>query len=120
MISACPPDFAVLSGDDATALALTAVGGCGVISVVSNVAPGPTAKMIAHARAGELEQARALHYELLPLMDLLFIKANPIPVKAALSLMGYGANELRLPLVPLEHDEVELLRAELQRLGRLP
>jgi 4-hydroxy-tetrahydrodipicolinate synthase len=119
VITACPPDFGVLSGDDATAFALTAAGGCGVISVVSNVAPGPTAKMIAHARAGELAAARALHYELLPLMDLLFISANPIPVKAALSLMGYTANELRLPLVPLEQEGIELLRAELKRLGRL-
>lgn len=119
VIAACTQGFAVLSGDDATALALTAVGGCGVISVVSNVVPGPMAKMIAHARAGRLDEARALHYELLPMMDLLFIDANPIPVKAALSLMGYTANEVRLPLVPLAQEHVERLRAELQRLGRL-
>jgi len=120
VIAACPPDFVVLSGDDPTALALTAVGGRGVISVVSNIAPGPMARMIRDARQGRLEQARVLNYTLLPLMELLFVESNPIPVKAAAALMGYGANALRLPLTPLAEEHVGPLRQELQRQGLLP
>jgi len=120
VIAACPADFVVLSGDDATALALTAIGGRGVISVVSNVAPARTVKMIHNAREGRLEEARVLLYHLLPLIDLLFVESNPIPVKAAAALMGYGANELRLPLVPLAGEKLERLQGEMQRQGLLP
>jgi 4-hydroxy-tetrahydrodipicolinate synthase len=119
VIAACPRDFDVLSGDDATCLALTLMGGAGVISVASNLAPGPIARMIAAARAGEVEPARALHYQHQRLMDVLFIESNPIPVKAALSLMGIGANEVRPPLQPLAGEKLEVLRAELSRLGLL-
>ncbi|MFZ5785699.1 MAG: 4-hydroxy-tetrahydrodipicolinate synthase, partial [Acidobacteriota bacterium] len=87
--------FSILSGDDPTCVGLCALGGHGVISVVSNLAPGATAKLIAAAREGRLEEARALHYRLLPLMELMGIESNPIPVKAALSLLGIGANEVR-------------------------
>jgi 4-hydroxy-tetrahydrodipicolinate synthase len=118
VIAACPKDFAVLSGDDATCLALTLLGGCGVISVASNLAPGPFTQMIAAARRGDLDQAREIHYRLLTLMDLLFIEANPIPVKACASLLGFGNGEMRLPLVKLtEAKKLDLLRAELARLG---
>jgi 4-hydroxy-tetrahydrodipicolinate synthase len=120
VIAACPRDFVVLSGDDATCCALTAMGGAGVISVVSNIVPGPTAKMIAAARAGRIDDARALHYQYLQLIDLLFIESNPIPVKAALSLLGYTANEVRSPLLPLGGEKLERLRAEMARLGLLP
>ncbi len=119
VIAACPKEFVVLSGDDATAMALTTMGGHGVISVFANLTPGPAAKMIKAAREGRLEEARAIHYKLLPLMDLLFIESNPIPVKAALSLMGYTGNEVRAPLLPLGDDKLELLRAELKRQGLL-
>jgi len=117
VIEACPRDFVVLSGDDATCLALTALGGAGVISVVSNLVPRAMTQLIAAARAGRLEEARGIHYKLLPLMDILFIESNPIPVKAALSLMGIGANEVRLPLQPLEGEKLERVRAELKRQG---
>jgi 4-hydroxy-tetrahydrodipicolinate synthase len=117
VIAACPGAFAVLSGDDATCLALTLLGGAGVISVVSNVSPGLMAKMISAARAGRLEEARLIHYRLLPLMDLLFLESNPIPVKAALSLMGYTDNEVRLPLLPLAGEKLERLRDEMIRQG---
>jgi 4-hydroxy-tetrahydrodipicolinate synthase len=120
IIASCPQDFVLLSGEDATALALTLVGGCGVISVVSNVAPRLMARMIEHAREGRVEQARELNYRLLPLMEMLFMESNPIPVKAALALAGYGENELRLPLVPLSKKKIELLRGELERQGILP
>jgi 4-hydroxy-tetrahydrodipicolinate synthase len=119
VIAACPAEFAVLSGDDATALALVAVGGRGVISVVSNLCPAEMHTMVALGLEGKLEEARAINYRLLPLMDLLFVESNPIPVKAALSLMGFGENELRLPLLPLAGDKLERLRAELGRQGLL-
>lgn len=112
--------FSILSGDDPTCVGLCALGGHGVISVVSNLAPGATAKLIAAAREGRLEEARALHYRLLPLMELMGIESNPIPVKAALSLLGIGANEVRLPLLPLAGEKLERLRAELVRQGLLP
>jgi 4-hydroxy-tetrahydrodipicolinate synthase len=71
ILALCLEGFVLLSGDDPTCLACTALGGAGVISVVSNLAPGLTAKMIAAARAGRIEEARAIHYQLLPLMDQL-------------------------------------------------
>jgi len=88
VIQLCGPDFAVLSGDDIFTLALLAIGGKGVISVISNVAPADMAAMVDAFAAGELQRARALHYRMSPLIDALFIETNPIPVKAALSLMG--------------------------------
>ncbi len=119
VIAACPDDFAVLSGDDFTCLGMTALGGNGVISVVSNLVPGDTARMIKAARDGDMEQARKLHYKLEPLMHLLFVEANPIPVKAGVSLLGYTANEVRLPLLPLGAEKLATLEAELKSLGVL-
>lgn len=117
VMAACPDDFVLLSGDDPIAMALTAMGGRGVISVTSNVCPAKMARMIALTREGRLPEARALHYELQPLMEALFITTNPIPVKAALAAMGHGANELRLPLSPLAGEPLERLTAELRRQG---
>ncbi len=118
LIAACAGrEIAVLSGDDALAMALTCMGGRGVISVVSNIAPRKTAQLIAAAREGHLDEARRLHYELLPLINLLFCESNPIPVKAAAARLGFGANELRLPLAPLEGEKLAALEAELDRQG---
>jgi len=75
--------------------------------------------MIAAAREGRLAEARTIHYKLLPLMDLLSIETNPIPVKAGLSFMGYTGNEVRLPLLPLSGEKLERLRAEMNRQGLL-
>ena len=110
-------EIGVLSGDDGTCLALTLLGGDGVISVVSNAAPRMCAEVIRHARAAELPEARALHYALLPLIDLLFLEANPIPIKAVMAELGFGANELRAPLVPVSAELHARLVAQLQRLG---
>jgi 4-hydroxy-tetrahydrodipicolinate synthase len=93
--------LAVLSGDDATAMAMFAVGGRGVISVVSNVAPAEFSAMWDAAAAGDWKKARELHYSTFPLSEGLFIEANPIPVKAALALMGKIADEIRPPLYPM-------------------
>lgn len=119
VIAACPPDFIVLSGDDPTCLALTAVGGRGVISVASNLAPAQMVTMVRCARQGRLEEARVTCYRLLGLMGLLAMETNPVPVKAGISLLGHGENVLRLPLLPLADDKVALLRAEMQALGLL-
>jgi 4-hydroxy-tetrahydrodipicolinate synthase len=109
--------LAILSGDDATAFPLYALGGKGVISVVSNVDPVRMAQMWDAAAAGNWAQARELHYSLRVLIDLLFVEPNPIPSKAALSLLARMTDEVRAPLYPATPALVERLRAELLRLG---
>jgi 4-hydroxy-tetrahydrodipicolinate synthase len=89
----------VLSGDDFTVLPTLAIGGHGVISVVSNVAPGLVRKMCKAFRKGDLAKARKLHYRLAPLCRAMFMETNPIPAKTALGLMGRFSPELRLPLI---------------------
>ncbi|HUS64055.1 MAG TPA: 4-hydroxy-tetrahydrodipicolinate synthase [Kofleriaceae bacterium] len=100
VIAAAGDRITVLSGDDFTAYGLMALGGRGVISVVSNVVPGRMAAMWDAAARGDWDGARAIHFELMPLMGLLFVEPNPIPVKAALELMGVIGGEIRLPLCP--------------------
>lgn len=114
-----PAGFSVLSGDDSFTLALLALGGDGVISVVGNEAPGPLAQLVAHGRAGRFDQARRLHERLLPLMDLNFCESNPIPVKAAMSMMGLCENVLRRPLRPLAPAKRPALEACLRELELL-
>jgi 4-hydroxy-tetrahydrodipicolinate synthase len=107
----------VLSGDDATALPLFAVGARGVISVVSNVAPGDFAGMWDAFAAGDLARARDLHYRCFPLSEGLFIEANPIPVKSALAMMGKIADEIRPPLYPMSGANKEKVHKILLDLG---
>ena len=97
---AVPADFIVLSGDDALTLPLMAVGGRGVISVASNVAPGSMARMVEAAERGDMAAARAAHQQLLPLMLVNFVESNPIPVKAAMAMLGLLDANYRLPMVP--------------------
>ena len=101
---------AMLSGDDATALPFFAVGGNGCISVVSNVVPADMAAMWDAAAAGNRNKARELHYKVFPLSEGLFIEANPIPVKAALAMMGKIADEIRPPLYPMTGANREKVR----------
>ena len=96
-----PRGFAVLSGDDALTLPMIAAGGEGVISVVSNATPRLMARLCEEALAGDLPAARATQDRLLAWMHAAFVESNPMPVKAALAMMGRCANVLRLPLVPL-------------------
>jgi 4-hydroxy-tetrahydrodipicolinate synthase len=112
-------DFAVYSGDDLTGLPLMFMGGHGVISVTANVAPRLMAEMCAKARAGDLAGARAANNRLLPLHRALFVEANPIPVKWALTEMGMIAGELRLPLTPLAAQYHDTVRAALRHAGCL-
>ncbi|MCC7040590.1 MAG: 4-hydroxy-tetrahydrodipicolinate synthase [Burkholderiales bacterium] len=119
LVDAGRGDFAVLSGDDLTGLALMLLGGHGVISVTANVAPRLMAQMCAAALAGDTLAARNFNNRLLTLHRRLFVEANPIPVKWALAEMGLIANELRLPLVPLSPQYHETVRAALREAGCL-
>jgi 4-hydroxy-tetrahydrodipicolinate synthase len=109
-----PAGFSVLSGDDAMTLAIMAVGGEGVISVVSNATPRLMARLVDWCARGDFAEARALAMRLTPWFETAFIDSNPIPVKAALSMMGKIENSLRLPLVPLADGHVAALRAALE------
>jgi 4-hydroxy-tetrahydrodipicolinate synthase len=109
--------IAVLSGDDFTCFPLYTVGARGVISVTANVVPALMAEQWDAAKAGDWERARHLHYRLLPLHTALFLEANPIPVKAAMHLVGKLGPEIRLPLTPLAPPNVEKLRAALRAEG---
>lgn len=93
------PDFSVLSGNDDQAFHLVNAGGQGVVSVLSNIAPRATSDMIRAALGGRVTEARELHMRLFPLMKSLFMETNPMPVKYAVSRLGFCANALRLPLV---------------------
>jgi 4-hydroxy-tetrahydrodipicolinate synthase len=117
LLKRAPPGFAVLSGDDATAMILTLLGGRGVISVTANVAPRMMSEMIAAALAGDLATARALNFRLLGLHRHLFVEANPIPVKWACARMGLIEDGLRLPLTPLSPEQHERVRAALREAG---
>jgi 4-hydroxy-tetrahydrodipicolinate synthase len=117
MIGLCGPDFSVLSGDDIFTLALMAIGGKGVISVISNVVPADMAAMVDAFTAGDLQKARDLHYRMSPLIDALFIETNPIPVKAALSFMGKIDYELRLPLCRMSEKNDGCLKKVMQDYG---
>jgi len=114
-----PPDFRVLAGDDMTALAVVALGGDGVVSVVSNEAPGMMRAIIDAALDGNLARARELHYKLLPLMNANFIESNPIPVKAAMAMMGLVEETYRLPLVRMSAANREKLAKVVEELGLL-
>jgi 4-hydroxy-tetrahydrodipicolinate synthase len=97
---AVPESFVVLSGDDVLTLPLMAVGGHGIISVISNEAPAEMARMTALAGAGDFTAARRIHQQLMPLMSANFVESNPIPVKAAMAAMGLLEEVYRLPMVP--------------------
>jgi 4-hydroxy-tetrahydrodipicolinate synthase len=119
IIAERPEAFSVLSGDDAITLALLAAGGDGLISVIANEAPGPTAALVDAGLRGDFAAARALHYRLLPLMDANFVESNPIPVKWALQAMGRIGPGIRLPLVPLSKDRQPAVRRALEAAGIL-
>jgi 4-hydroxy-tetrahydrodipicolinate synthase len=114
-----PPEFSVLSGDDAITLAVIAMGGDGVISVVSNATPAAMARLVDLALAGDFGHARDAHERLAPWMTAAFVESNPIPVKYALSLLGRASNHLRLPLVPLDGRHEAVVRASLVAAGAL-
>ncbi|MBM7113970.1 4-hydroxy-tetrahydrodipicolinate synthase [Archangium primigenium] len=119
LVEACGERLTLLSGDDFTVLPFIACGGKGVISVSSNVAPRMMADLVAAARAGRLDEARALQVRMNALHRLLFVEPNPIPVKWALHVMGLFGPELRLPLVPMSEPNARKLESELRELSLL-
>jgi len=112
-----PENFLVLAGDDAVALPMISLGADGVVSVVGNQVPRTLRDMIWHALEGNWEQARELHYRLLPLMEANFIESNPIPVKTGLAMMGRIKERFRLPLVEMSPGNRSKLQAVMQELG---
>jgi 4-hydroxy-tetrahydrodipicolinate synthase len=119
ILRARPASFRVLSGDDAMTLAMIALGADGLVSVASNESPSLVSRMVNAALAGEWDEARGLHYKLLPLMEANFIESSPAPAKAALAMMGLVEETLRLPLVPVEEKTRARLREVLEELGLL-
>ncbi len=116
ILKSLPNDFDVLSGDDNMALPLTLLGGSGVVSVASNIIPRRMSEMIAAAIAGKIENARSIHFELLPLFKALFLETNPIPVKYILAQKGMIAPAWRLPLCPPMEQTANTLNEILQTL----
>jgi 4-hydroxy-tetrahydrodipicolinate synthase len=117
ILSRCGDRLVVLSGDDATAFPLYALGAKGCISVISNVVPADMSAMWDAAAAGDWAKAKALHYKLFAISEGLFIESNPIPVKAALAMMGKIADEIRPPLYAMtgaNRDKVKKLLADLK------
>ena len=119
ILRARPEGFRVISGDDALTLAMIALGAEGLISVASNEAPEMMSRLNDLALAGNWDEARALHYRLLPLMDANFIESSPGPVKAAMALMGLLEENLRLPLVPVQEKTRARMREVLTDIGLL-
>ena len=113
IVAEAPSDFIVLSGDDDKTLAMMKDGARGVISVASNVLPDKVSALCAAALAGRWEEATALDEALKPLYHACFVESNPIPAKAALSLMGLCSDQMRLPLVPASDSTRELMKSVL-------
>jgi 4-hydroxy-tetrahydrodipicolinate synthase len=116
ILNVAPDDFNVLSGDDAIALPLIALGGRGVISVVSNEIPADMARLTRLGRDGDFPAARQIHRRVHPLMEINFVESNPIPVKAAMAQMGLLEPVWRLPLVAPKAESEARIRAVLESL----
>ena len=114
-----PENFRVLSGDDAVTLPLIALGGEGIVSVASNEIPDLMSRMTELALDGNWTEARALHYRILPLMEVNFIESSPGPVKAAMAMMGLLEENFRLPLVPIQEQSRVRIRQVISELGLL-
>lgn len=119
LIRLAPEDFAVYSGDDATAMSLMFCGGKGNISVTANVAPKAMSELCAAAMRGDIRQAVSINNRMLPLHNKLFIEPNPLPVKWAMTEMGLIPSGIRLPLVPLADSYHETVRAAMREAGVL-
>jgi len=117
ILSLC--DITVLSGDDSLTLPIIAVGGKGVISVIANIVPDKLKKLVTLALAGDYETARTVHIELFRLSRAMFVESNPIPVKTAMGLIGLCDSTLRLPLSPLQPENLPALRHVLVEAGLL-
>lgn len=117
LMALCGDQIDVYSGEDALTVPMLAMGAAGTISVLSNVAPKESVAMTDAFFAGKIEEAAQWQCKLLPLINALFSEVNPIPVKAAVSALGFGKDYLRLPLTPMEAGHREVLLAEMRKLG---
>ena len=117
LFAACGDSIDVYSGEDGLTVPMMSMGGLGVISVLSNVFPKETVAMTDAFFAGKLQEAAAMQCRFLPMIHSLFCEVNPIPVKAAVSAMGYGAEHIRLPLTPMEPENREIMFARMKALG---
>lgn len=116
-ISLCEKDFTIYSGNDDQITAIMSLGGKGVISVLSNVAPQVAHDIAASALAGDFEQSRKLQIEYLQLCNALFMDVNPIPVKQAMNMMGFDAGPLRMPLCEMNEANTAKLKAVMEKYG---
>lgn len=119
VVELCGPEFNVLSGDDGMTLPLLAVGGRGSIPVIANLMPKRWCELVRAGLAGDFVRARELHYQLAPVMRVLFLETNPICIKAALALTGVCSDELRLPLTKITDGSRALLKKTLETAGVL-
>jgi 4-hydroxy-tetrahydrodipicolinate synthase len=115
-----PEEFLVLSGDDAVTLPLMSLGGRGVISVTSNEIPAEMARLAQLCLAGNFLRAREIHHRYLPLMEINFVESNPVPVKAAMALMGLLEPVWRLPLAPPKAENLAKIRSVFESVGLVP
>ncbi|MCK4994697.1 MAG: 4-hydroxy-tetrahydrodipicolinate synthase [Candidatus Omnitrophica bacterium] len=114
-----PKGFLLISGDDTLTLPLLSIGGVGVISVVANIIPQDTAKMIEEFEKGNIKKAQELHYKMLPLVRSMFLETNPICVKTAMEILGMCAPGLRLPMCPMDKENFSKLQIALKDYGLL-
>lgn len=119
IVNLCGDDFSVYSGDDNVILPVLALGGKGVISVMANIIPQDTHDMVMKFFQGDVQGAVQLQLRTLNLIKAIFCEVNPIPIKAAVNLMGFAAGQCRLPLTEIEAKNLELLRAEMKNYGLL-
>jgi len=119
VVRTCPSDFTVLSGDDAMALPMLALGAKGVISTSSNVVPAEMVELVHAFQSGDSACARQIHFRLMPIFDALFCETNPIPVKAALAMLGKMSDEIRLPMTHVTKEGADKVRGALSDLGLL-
>lgn len=119
LLSICPPDFSVYSGEDGLILPLLSLGGKGVISVMANVIPRDTHELCAKFFAGDIEGSRELQLKTLDLIKALFIEPNPVPAKTAMNMLGMNVGNCRLPLVDMEPQNITLLNKALKTYGLL-
>ena len=114
-----PQDFVVLSGDDSLTLPVMSIGGHGIVSVASNGAPAEMAKMVEFAESGDFAAARRIHQMMMPFMTVNFVEANPIPIKAAMAMMGLLDERYRLPMVPPQPASRQKIAAVLESLAQV-
>ncbi len=119
IVNLCGEDFAIYSGEDGAVVPFLSMGGLGVISVMANIIPQDTHNIVAKYLDGNIEEARKLQLKTLNLIKALFIEVSPIPIKAAMNLLGMNVGKCRMPLVEISDKNLELVKSELKNYGLL-